>query len=83
MCISRVSDGSRKVMSISEVVGLGEDGTYKTEDIYRINTLTRQADGKLKGHIEPQGLLPSFMKEIEDNRIPFPRSKFFANKKAS
>lgn len=81
--ISRVSDGSRKVMSISEVMGLGDDGTYKTEDIYRISSLTRMSDGKLKGHIEPMGVLPTFMKEIEDNRIPFPRAKFFANKKAS
>lgn len=81
--ISRVSDGSRKVMSISEVMGLGEDGTYKTEDIYRINGLTRMADGKLKGQIEPAGVLPTFMKEIEDNRIPFPRGKFFSSKKAS
>lgn len=81
--ISRVSDGSRKVLSISEVLGLNPDGTYQTEDIYRINSLVRQNDGKLKGHIEPTGVLPTFIKEIEDNRIPFPRAKFFANKKVS
>ncbi len=81
--ISRVSDGSRKVMSISEVIGLDESGNYKTEDIYRISSLTRMSDGKLKGQIEPTGILPTFMREIEDNRIPFPRSKFFASKKAS
>jgi pilus assembly protein CpaF len=81
--ISRVSDGSRRVMSISEVMGLNPDGTYQTEDIYRINGLTRMPDGKLKGQIEPSGILPTFIKEIEDNRIPFPRSKFFANKKVS
>jgi pilus assembly protein CpaF len=81
--ISRVSDGSRKVMSISEAVGLGDDGTYKTEDIYRISSLTRTPEGKLKGQIEPTGMLPTFMREIEDNRIPFPRGKFFASKKAS
>jgi len=81
--ISRVSDGSRKIVSISEVLGLNEDGTYQTEDIYRINSLVRQSDGKLKGHIEPTGVLPTFIKEIEDNRIPFPRSKFFANKSSA
>ena len=81
--ISRISGGARKVMAISEVVGVNEDGTYKTEDIYRINSLVRQPDGRLEGKIEPCGALPSFMKEIEDNRIPFARSKFFANKKAS
>jgi len=81
--ISRVSDGSRKVMSISEVMGTNPDGTYQTEDIYRINGLARQSDGKLKGQIEATGVLPTFMKEIEDNRIPFPRAKFFPNKKVA
>ena len=41
-----------------------------------MSRLVKQADGKLKGQIEPQGLLPTFMEEIEDNKIPFPRSKF-------
>lgn len=81
--ISRVSDGSRKIVSISEVMGFNPDGTYQTEDIYRMDGLVRQADGKVKGQIEPTGLLPTFIKEIEDNRIPFPRGKFFANKKAT
>lgn len=81
--VSRIQGGARKVMAISEVVGVNDDGSYKTEDIYRINSLTRQPDGKLNGRIEPAGILPTFMKEIEDNRIPFPRAKFFANKKAS
>lgn len=81
--ISRLSDGSRRVVSISEVFDLDEKENYVTEDIYRINNLVRQPDGKLKGNIEPTGVIPSFMKEIEDNRIPFPRSKFFPKKKAS
>lgn len=80
--ISRLADGSRRIVSISEVLGLNPDGTYVTEDIYKINSLLRQPDGKLKGHIEAAGTLPTFMKEIEDNRIPFPRSKFFSKKKA-
>jgi pilus assembly protein CpaF len=81
--ISRLADGSRRVTAISEVMGLNSDGTYLTEDVFRINSLLRQPDGKLKGHIEAVGVLPSFMKEIEDNRIPFPRSKFFSKKNAS
>ena len=35
-----------------------------------------QADGRLKGDILPTGIVPSFMGEIEDNQIPFPRAKF-------
>jgi pilus assembly protein CpaF len=74
--ISRYSDGSRRLQSISEVLGQDKDGNYNVVDIYEIPRLVKQPDGKLKGGIEPTGVLPSFMIEIEDNQIPFPRSKF-------
>jgi pilus assembly protein CpaF len=47
-----------------------------------MGNLVRGPDGKLIGQIEPTGEIPSFMNEIEDNRIPFPRAKFFAPKRA-
>lgn len=74
--ISRYADGSRRLAAISEVLGFDEDGNYRAEAIYELSRLYKQPDGKLKGQIEPTGLLPSFMEEIEDNQIPFPRSKF-------
>lgn len=80
--ISRLSDGSRRIMSIAEVRGLDKDFNYVVVPIYQMGNLVRGPDGKLVGHIEPTGEIPSFMNEIEDNRIPFPRAKFFASKKA-
>ena len=74
--VSRYSDGSRKVAEITEVTGLGKDGTYETLPIYAMGRLVKTPDGKLKGQIEPSGNLPTFMDEIEDNKIPFSRSKF-------
>lgn len=79
--ISRLQDGSRRVTSIAEVRGL-DQGNYDVVPIYDLLTLTRNPDGKLTGNVEPTGEIPSFMKEIEDNRIPFPRSKFFRPKVA-
>lgn len=76
--ISRLSDGSRRIVSIAEVTGLDKDFNYTVVPIYNMSHLVRGTDGKLVGHIEPTGEIPSFMHEIEDNRIPFPRSKFFA-----
>jgi pilus assembly protein CpaF len=74
--ISRYGDGSRRLASIAEVLGFDKDGTYNVVPIYELSRLIKQADGKLKGQIEPSGILPTFMEEIEDNAIPFPRSKF-------
>jgi pilus assembly protein CpaF len=74
--ISRLSDGSRRILEISEVVGLDTDANYQVVPIYAMGPLVRGPDGKLLGSLGPTGKIPSFMSEIEDNRIPFPRSKF-------
>jgi pilus assembly protein CpaF len=81
--ISRLRDGSRRVMSLSEVHGTDEKGNYIIRDIYTIPSLKLQSDGTLKGELQPTGELPSFMNEIEENRIPFPRSKFLNPSKKS
>lgn len=73
---SRYSDGSRKVAEITEVLGQNKDGTYNTRSIFNMGRLLKQPDGKLKGGIEATGELPSFIDEIEDNGIQFPRSRF-------
>ncbi len=74
--ISRYPDGSRRLACISEVLGFDEDDAYNVVPIYEISRLIKQPDGRLKGQIEPSGRMPTFMIEIEDNQIPFPRSKF-------
>ena len=74
--VSRYSDGSRRIASIDEVRGFSADGTYDVVPIFMMSRLVKGKDGKLKGKIEPTGEVPSFMDEIEDNGIPFPRTKF-------
>jgi pilus assembly protein CpaF len=74
--ISRFSDGSRRVQEIAEVRDHRMDGNYDVVPLFRIGRLLREPSGRLRGEIEPTGEVPSFMAEIEDNQIPFPRSKF-------
>ena len=74
--VSRYSDGSRRMGNIAEVRGFNDDGTYNVVPLMQMSRLLKMPDGKLKGQLEPTGEIPSFMQEIEDNQIPFPRSKF-------
>lgn len=74
--ISRYSDGSRRVAAISEVLGFNSDGSYQVVPLFQLSRLIRRADGTLQGQLQPAGNIPSFMSEIEDNSLPFPRSKF-------
>jgi len=81
--VSRYPDGSRKVATIAEVLGFTESGNYDIVPIYNMSRLTKGKDGVLLGEIEPQGIIPSFIEEIEDNGIPFPKSKFKKIKKSA
>ena len=79
--ISRFSDGLRRVVSIAELDGFASDQGYNVVALYHMGRVLKQVDGSLLGKLEATGTLPSFMEEIEDNKIPFPRGKFV--KKAS
>ncbi|MCB0365412.1 MAG: CpaF family protein [Bdellovibrionaceae bacterium] len=74
--VSRYPDGSRRLGSIAEVRGFNPDGTYNVVPLMQLSRLLKRADGSLQGQIEPTGEVPTFMEEIEDNQIPFPRTKF-------
>jgi pilus assembly protein CpaF len=78
--VSRYSDGSRRIASITEVLGLDDKGNYDFMDVFRMSRMLKQPDGSLKGRLEPVNV-PTFMSEIEDNGIPFSRTLF--NKKAA
>ena len=75
--IKRLQDGSRKVTHISEVVPeVDELGRYQIRDLFKFIQRGRTQDGKIVGEFIPTGVLPSFMDEIELNRLPFGREKF-------
>lgn len=75
--IRRMNDGTRKVTHISEVIPEVDDaGRYQIRDIFKFIQRGRTADGKIVGEFIPTGYIPSFMNEIELNRLPFTRDKF-------
>jgi len=74
--VSRFSDGSRRISAISEVRGFDASGTYEVIPIFEMSRLTRRPDGTLDGKLLATGHIPTFMEEIVDNNLPFPRSKF-------
>ncbi|MFH1223185.1 MAG: CpaF family protein [Pseudomonadota bacterium] len=80
---ARLYDGARKIMQISEVVGVDDNGRYQTRDIYRFTQKGRTPDGTIIGEMLPTGYVPSFYDEIERNNIPFPKSKFDPNAKTA
>ncbi|MDD6043254.1 MAG: CpaF family protein [Eubacteriaceae bacterium] len=61
---ARMRDGSRKVVSITEVVGM-EGDVITLQDIYTYRKEGLDATGKQKGSFVASGVRPSFMDDLE------------------
>ncbi len=71
--LNRLSDGQRKTTAITECTGMDLNGTYQTNPIFLFEQSGRTPEGKVLGSLKPTGNLPTFMREIEVNHLPFDR----------
>lgn len=66
---SRLSDGSRKVVAISEIVGL--EGTQVTmQDLFVFEQTGLGPDGRVEGFFKPTGAVPTFFGQFAPRGIP-------------
>lgn len=70
----RLRDGSRKVMSISEIQGM-EGDIITTSEIFRFEQ-TSIEEGKVIGRLRPTGLRPKFMWKLQEAGVMLPPSIF-------
>lgn len=70
----RMRDGTRKVVSVSEVQGM-EGDVITMSEIFRFEQ-TSIEDGKVIGRLRPTGLRPKFMGKIREAGIMLPPSIF-------
>lgn len=81
--LSRLSDGARKTTHVTECTGMDLNGNYTVNPIFLFSQSGREEDGTVLGSIEPTGNLPSFMREIEVNHLPFGREILLRGKKSA
>ena len=60
--VGRLSDGHRRVMSVSEITGM-EGETLSMQEIFRFKMTGRDASGKVIGHFEATGIRPKFLND--------------------
>ncbi len=61
---NRFADGSRKIVSIAEVVGLDDDGQLEVREIFGYRRTGTDGDGTILGEFEATGYLPSFIHDF-------------------
>ena len=61
--ISRMVDGSRKVVAVTEVAGM-EGDVIALQDIFRFSDQALDADGRVVGTLRPTGIRPRFAEKF-------------------
>ena len=71
---ARLVDGSRKILAISEVVGMQGD-TIMLKEIFKFQE-TGMADGKVMGRSVATGYIPTFLRQIHNAGVDLPMEIF-------
>jgi len=73
--VSRLADGTRKIVSIVEVTGM-EGPVTATQEIYRFRRQGISPEGKVMGVFEATGVRPVFMERLSVAGINLPLDMF-------
>lgn len=73
---ARLSDGSRKVIGITEVVGMLDETHVNLQDIFTYKQTGVDAEGNVVGYFTPLGYIPTFYDEIRARGIDLSREIF-------
>jgi pilus assembly protein CpaF len=69
--LERMRDGTRKVVQISELVGM-EDEVVSMQDIFRFVRMGVDPSGRIMGRFAPSGIRPSILDRLEEHGLEVP-----------
>jgi pilus assembly protein CpaF len=70
-----MSDGTRKVISVSEITGM-EENVISMQDIFTFNRSGIGPDGRVIGVFQPSRIRPKFLERLRLAGILLPQSIF-------
>ncbi|KFC76445.1 CpaF family protein [Massilia sp. LC238] len=73
--VSRLTDGTRKVVSLQEITGM-EGDIISMQEIFRFEQSGVDADGKVKGRFSATGVRPRFAERLKMFGVPVPEDTF-------
>ena len=73
--LSRMSDGSRKIVSLTEVTGT-EGPTVTLQELFAFRQTGVGEDGRVVGHMAPNGIRPGFAEHMTSYGIELPDEMF-------
>jgi pilus assembly protein CpaF len=73
--VTRMSDGSRRAISLNEVTGM-EGEVITLQEIFKYERHSVDDDGVVIGQFVATGIRPDFISEFETRSIPYPKHMF-------
>ena len=73
--LDRMPDGTRRLMAITEVVGM-EGNVITTQDIFTFEQTGIDAEGRVCGHFQATGVRPQFAEKLQRSGIQLPAELF-------
>ena len=73
---ARLSDGSRKIIQITEIAGMLDEIHIDLRDIFSFSQQGVDDKGKILGEFHPTGNIPTFFDEFKRRGIPLPEDTF-------
>ena len=73
--VARLTDGTRRVVSITEVTSL-EGDTITTQELFKFHRRGISQDGKVIGEFQPSGVMPMFIDRLKVAGIKLPPGMF-------
>ena len=77
--LQRLSDGKRRVVSVSEITGI-EGDVIQMQEIFRFNRTATLEDGSIQGNFQATGIRPKFLAELATRGIHLPAAYFDPSK---
>ena len=77
--LQRLSDGGRRVVSISEISGI-EGDIIQMQEIFRFVRVSTSEDGKIHGHYQATGVRPKFLGDLAARGLTVPATYFDPSK---
>jgi len=74
--VSRLTDGTRKVVNISEITGMQEDGTVSLQEIFVFNKTGIGEDDAILGEFVSTGKRPQCLERLAGAGVELPLSMF-------
>ena len=68
--LMRFNDGSRRVVKVSEMLGLDAEGNYRLQDLFEFKQEGVGEGGRVLGRILPTGVIANLFRELRESRIP-------------